>query len=293
MSHFSVIVIGPDPERQLAPYHEFECTGRDDEFVQYIDVTEQARAEFAAMTEIETFAEYVAEYHGKSIVPHGQVPDLSGEHKYGYALLDENGEVVKVVDRTNPNKRWDWYEIGGRWTGFFPLKPHASGMVGCPGLMTNPAKPGTADQCAWGDVDVYRARAEAAAKAGVRFDKWNDIVALYGRPRSWEEMRDTDGNTDATRKAYYEQRAIQEMRAWDCPVAGYGFDRAAYIAKCVAKALVPFAVVKDGQWHERGKMGWWGCVSDEQDHDAWCAKVSELLDGLPPDTLVTMVDCHI
>lgn len=26
MSHFTVLVIGDDPELQLAPYHEYECT---------------------------------------------------------------------------------------------------------------------------------------------------------------------------------------------------------------------------------------------------------------------------
>lgn len=47
MSHFSVLVVGDNVEVQLAPYHEFECTGRDDQYVQEIDETEEARAEYA------------------------------------------------------------------------------------------------------------------------------------------------------------------------------------------------------------------------------------------------------
>ena len=31
MSHYTVLVIGDDPEKQLAPFHEFGCTGIDDE----------------------------------------------------------------------------------------------------------------------------------------------------------------------------------------------------------------------------------------------------------------------
>lgn len=46
MSHFTVLVIGPEPERQLQKFHEFECTGTDDEFVQDLDVTEEYRGEF-------------------------------------------------------------------------------------------------------------------------------------------------------------------------------------------------------------------------------------------------------
>ena len=34
MSHFVVYVLGEDVETQLAPYHEFECTGDDNQYVQ-------------------------------------------------------------------------------------------------------------------------------------------------------------------------------------------------------------------------------------------------------------------
>lgn len=54
-----------------------------------------------------------------------------------------------------------------------------------------------------------------------------------------------------------------------------------------------FAVVKDGKWYERGKMGWFAVVSDEKDKDAWSEEVKQLLASLPPDTLLTMYDCHI
>jgi hypothetical protein len=46
MSHFVVLVIGDNVEQQLAPYHEFECTGRDDQYVVDIDITEEVRNEY-------------------------------------------------------------------------------------------------------------------------------------------------------------------------------------------------------------------------------------------------------
>ena len=54
-----------------------------------------------------------------------------------------------------------------------------------------------------------------------------------------------------------------------------------------------FAVVKDGKWYERGKMGWFAVVSYENDKDVWIEEVEQLLASLPPDTLLTMYDCHI
>lgn len=57
--------------------------------------------------------------------------------------------------------------------------------------------------------------------------------------------------------------------------------------------LTAFAVVKDGKWYERGKMGWFAVVSDEKDKDAWGREVKQLLVSLSPDTLLTVYDCHI
>ncbi len=51
MSHFSVLVIGDDPETQLAPFHEFECTGVDDQYIHDIDITDRLRASYAKACE--------------------------------------------------------------------------------------------------------------------------------------------------------------------------------------------------------------------------------------------------
>lgn len=67
---------------------------------------------------IKTFAQYVEDNSGKKVVPFGTSPDLREKHKYGWVEVDENGEVTKVIDRTNPQKKWDWWKLGGRWTSF-------------------------------------------------------------------------------------------------------------------------------------------------------------------------------
>ena len=54
-----------------------------------------------------------------------------------------------------------------------------------------------------------------------------------------------------------------------------------------------FALVKDSQWFEKGRMGWWGCVHDEKDQGEWNRKVSQMIDDLPSDTLMSVYDCHI
>lgn len=55
--------------------------------------------------------------------------------------------------------------------------------------------------------------------------------------------------------------------------------------------FVPFAIVTpDGEWHERGHMGWWAMVSDEKDN--WEEEVKKILEE-NKGHLAVLVDCHI
>jgi hypothetical protein len=57
VSHFAVFVVTPEfpteavLTKTLAPWHEFECTGRDDEYIVDVDKTDEAKARFAEDTE--------------------------------------------------------------------------------------------------------------------------------------------------------------------------------------------------------------------------------------------------
>lgn len=64
---------------------------------------------------------------------------------------------------------------------------------------------------------------------------------------------------------------------------------------------IPFCIVDtDGYWHERGEMGWFACVSNEKDKDAWDEEVKTYikhLSELPKEEreaiAVYAVDFHI
>lgn len=373
MSHFTCLVIGPDFQAQLAPYHEFECTGRDDQYVKDVDRTDEARAEYESqtktmarneatgevayayddrfcrpftaeerakihpcgtgcggglswcskdwgdgsgyearvhelpagwvkqsvpLTSVETFAEFVEGWYGSPILRTGE--ERTDEHKYGWVEVDDKGEVIRVIKRTNDQARWDWYTVGGRWTGFFPLKNGKKGATGKPGLMTKPADAGTADQVRKGSVDFERARREAAGAAHLEFDVWEECFTKHGRPEAWSsfasKVKAEELKIEEARTLYHAQPTIaawQEHGRYECPVDGLGFDRAAYVQRERNGACVPHAIVKDGKWVERGSMGWFGIVSNAKDNDEWDAEVQRLYDDLPDDTLLTLVDCHI
>lgn len=60
------------------------------------------------------------------------------------------------------------------------------------------------------------------------------------------------------------------------------------------KTDVPFAfITPDGDWYERGKMGWWCAISNEKDQDDWNKEFINIIKELDDDVYVTAVDCHI
>lgn len=362
MSHFSVLVITKTSEEvapALQPYHEFECTGEDDQYVQDVDDTEEARAEFARSTatrlkapdgtlhsffddegswrpefsqpdpsdslsrrrtysvpegfekvevptsQVETFAEWVDDYYGRKVVPFGTEPDLTGEHKYGYVLVDAAGEVIKLINRTNPDRHWDGWVVGGRWSGFLKLKDGAEGALGRKGLMGSCANegPGYADQALKVAIDFAGMRDAAGERAAQRWDKAAaaKVAAFLAKDATWDSWDEVRGRTDsieAAREAYNAQppvAAIREAFKEEFFLRPDQFlaSREDYVQAARDQACAPYAVVKDGQWIAKGDMGWFGMSDDKVEQADWNRKVNEMLDGLPGDTMLTIVDCHI
>lgn len=281
MSHFSVLVIGENVEQQLQPYHEFECTGENDQYVQNIDITNELQAR---INDGESLDEALG-YYGLEdrIIANEADAKIEGdkaEHMWGYAVV-QDGNLIKAVNRTNPNRKWDWWVVGGRWSGFLTLK---SGRK--------------VDEARKGDIDFEAMRNAAGAEAAAKWDKAN-AARNGGTWDTWEHVRDVlhAGNIDAARQAYHAQPAKDAVaKALDHPWNGvdeYLKPRDQYIQQARDRATVLYGVVKDGQWLAKGEMGWFGMSSDDVSQDEWNRKVNEMLDALPDDTLITVVDCHI
>lgn len=311
----------------LQPWHEFECTGEDDQYVVNIDKTEEAFAAYDKATvhwlkasdgtlhnpfdengnwkpefsqedpggldrrkkfvppgyeevelpasEMQSAAEWISEYYGWGIVGTSDVERL----KYGVINVDGKGDTVSCFDRTNPNKKWDWWTVGGRFSN--RLGP------GC-------------NQTQKHNVPIDFLRSSAEAKELVTYDEVQKVRA--GRSvKTWAEVRSAlpPGAfvTDEIRDSYWHQPVIQEIQAkirklWDGPDE-YLVSRDLFRLRVRNRALACFAIVKDGKWYQRGEMGWWGAVHDEKDEDAWHAEFNKMYDELPSDVWLTVVDCHI
>jgi hypothetical protein len=272
MSHFTVLVTGSDITKALAPYHEFESTGRDDEYVQTIDVTDKYHEYHEKYENEHTFEEFV-QADGIKLLE-GEL-DLVKVHKYGH--YTKVGDEIRVFDRTNPNKKWDWYTIGGRWNGSLL---HRNGN--------------SVNSLQVKDLDLDRMRNPAELQAIELFEAYRDCFEGQEIPKM-NRGRGRDNVED-----YEQHPVIQAIRARQQTRKEYGLDiDEAFCGGDLEKvrklardgACCFFAVLDGGVWRERGKMGWFGCVSGEQDD--WSSQLADWLDNLDPETQITVVDCHI
>ncbi len=163
----------------------------------------------------------------------------------------------------NPESKWDWWVIGGRWAGFFipedeydpnqdPRNYGPCEFCGESGLVNN-------------DGPLFRAATPI------------DIAA---------------GNT----KTCHVCDGTKIKRRW----SNAEFDQDIVPAEFWLSRLedgenvVPFALVTpEGEWYEKGKMGWWAVVSDESDKEQWKNFVLETARKYAPSRLAVAVDCHI
>jgi hypothetical protein len=284
MSHFMVLVAGKDPTYQLAPFHEFECTGTDDEFVKDVDKTEEFRKEYELATDKKgrSFEMWCHEYHGKEMAT-AETLDIAKKHKYGYILLDADGKCVKVIRRTNPEKRWDWWVVGSRYSERLLLKNRRR-----------------VDQAKKSEIDFTTMRQQGVDKALEKWDAAHAVLDLHQVHESWDVVRDRIGmaEIEAARTAYHAQPGVTAFKLanphdWDGPDE-FLVPREQYAEEAGDSAMVPgFAFVQDRKWSECGEMGWWACVTNEMSAADWNKAKREWIESLPDDTLITVVDCHI
>lgn len=311
MSHFVVLVIGDNVDQQLAPFNEQSEDGDPYVTLEFHDQTDEFRKEYD-----EKSVEIIKRPDGSWVFAHAatdddraaQIAPVSVKFSELYSTFEEfcrewhrsePNEQSRYGYAYNPKAKWDWYVVGGRWSGYFKAKPGVIGKVGESGIFGNKAEPGMYDQLHRGSIDFEGMRADAAAEASKHYDAYEAAVKGLEVPKPWVEFRTAFENIDDARKAFHETPYIAALRTADLlpwfedPVEVYDIGREKFVERASSGSFTPYAVLKDGEWYSKGKMGLFGMSSDNVDPDTWNERVWELLRDLPEDTLITAVDCHI
>lgn len=291
MSHFVVLVITKPDESVddlLQPYHEYECTGIEDEFVVTVDATQEVKDAW----EKEKAGRKVK--GGGAMKNKTEYPNIIAFAK-GYFGYENVGTVKepKFTYRTNPNRKWDWWVIGGRLENFLYSK-------------SRPGK--TFDVLPKSDVTWEPHEKRAMENAAKRWDAAKALIAGRPYPRWADVVKQFEGRYDTpefdkARADFNAHPVIREFNGhkfgehqafrWDDSPETFEVDRAVYIERCRLSASTTFALVDSAGWHERGKMGGWACVSDEMSDEDWAKAFAERVAAAPDDATFTIVDCHI
>lgn len=320
MSHFTVIVIGNDIEEQLAPYAEQDFEPQygvfDDKEDEFKAEYENDSVELVVLADGSIHSKYeesFRKWNSKTmntdyIYPEGSII-REGKYSEIYPTFEEFvenwhgiSERDPVTNRfgytSNPNAKWDWFSEGGRWSGYFKPKAGKTGILGEPGVFDNKPKDGWVDSILLCDIDFDGMKAEAEKEANETYDKLEAI--LKGRPLpSWNAIREKhDKNIEAARAEYHSLKVVQDLNKAEFYIMGdfvetFTNSRAEYVEKRKNSVAVPYAVVKDGKWYQKGEMGWFGCSHDEMTQDQWNEQFWTMIKELDDNTLLTLIDCHI
>jgi len=122
--HFTVLIIGDNPEDQLQPFCEHT------EMEKY----EVGEVEEWEMKEMRDY--YTTKDHRNALISFDSLYREYGESWNG-KRWEKIGEKWHEFSCYNPDSKWDWYALGGRWSGMIKLKKGATGVVGRPGVGGN------------------------------------------------------------------------------------------------------------------------------------------------------------
>jgi hypothetical protein len=212
-----------------------------------------------------------------------------------------------TISTRNPDAKWDYWSIGGRWGGYFPVKQAGPGLLWGSAKWDSPKEVPAGLRADGGplallDLDVMRADAEREAHE--RYDKWEEICRDTPVAKGWDHfggLAKVGTITLDTARAQYraQPRIVAADRVWGpgsgCPVEEFMSPREEYVAEARRGAVPGYALVTlEREWVAPGKMGWFAMSSDGPgERSSYRVAVNTYLDQLDPATVLVALDCHI
>jgi len=238
MSHFSLLCIGDGWESNLMDYCEVYHQG---------DSSESIKFKFYPVIPEEKIQIRFEEWK-KNSNNNTYNNALEWAEKYmGFVFQD--GMYGYYY---NPNAKWDWYAIGGRWRGYLKLKPGKVGFLSPPYSSNCNVPDGYCDQAKNGDIDWE----------GMKIDSYKSAE------KDWEWLTSGSEEVDGAIKFAYDFSDTDTKES--------------YIKR--RSSIATYAILYNGKWSE---------MEDFYSSEAWDRYFNEIIESLPDDELITILDYHI
>jgi hypothetical protein len=280
MSHYTVAVITDKLNKigeMLAPYSE------NMEVEPYVDETKEAIINSAKERKErvlqrkekgEELDKYDIEYLNANTDEELYKLQIYEDESY-----DKNGNHLTTY---NPNSKWDWYEIGGRWNKILLVKEEVKDI-----------EEGTPS---WGNLDSINKKAPEGFKwvtgakiKDIEFEKAIEFNNTYNKSiRFWELYVEGQEPQNEEEK---------EMIKWEIYKKEYYIER--YETKenyaKINSIFTTWALLDEKGWHEKGEMGWFAIANDTKDSELlFIEKFTETIQKPEnQDKYLVIVDCHI
>ena len=269
MSHYAVLVIhreNQDIEKLLAPYNE--------------------------NLEVEPYLKYTVDeaiaYIKEHCVPYNDyLKEYADRHLIDW-FAENEGLLIKqdgLYSTYNPNSKWDWYQIGGRFDGEL--------------MLTEEGRLNAVDEikrkyCT--DIDIKNLREDFhymryVNVAPLKYIQWFIPLSPIEKEkiRRWWEINIYNAplkeGEEKDKYLFYNPK-YYERRYKD-----------AETDIKVQEIIKFFAVITpDGKWYAPSNMGWWACTDGEpEDELKWDLEFYDrfIKPNLDSDLICTVVDCHI
>lgn len=304
MSHFTVVVCVKHPddlEQALAPFDENR------EVEPYRQYEEGAPSGYWA---VRALREHEGLNPDDATLTWEQVAEASNRRYPDESplLLDDAGRAY-AMSTQNPQAKWDWWAIGGRWPGRFPYRPESGHLVIKPGSRRGaPGEPVPPLHCDGGPksaLDLAALREEKASEARETYTRWHAAVAGTPAALPWSAFTDNISSghgytVEQAREEYHSQprvKALEEtdFRWHDDAIAEFQVPEALYVERGRAQAVPGWATLTaDGRWMEQGRMGWFAMNdATEGSRIGYWEAANAYIGELPGDVWLIAVDCHI
>ena len=332
MSHFNVIVCANDEEevaRLLASFQENNMDDCPDEFLKFSEVEteykqkyENEKAERVVMPDGRLLSRFDDEFRvpgsvgtlvsGSSEGATHVIPvDLDVEEFpftviyptfeeymddwHGFSKRDPDKKVYGYWE--NPDAKWDWFQIGGRWSGFF--EPEYDPNDDPANTITCSLCSGTGDRPGWVSYEGRNKEGEVSYRYSSKTVLEVKIAESEKNPEEFSVHRKFKDDWAEQCNGCNACKGKGERPVWPterkpvpadtCLVGDPNIKKMRDEAK--GSALSFAMLTPEGRWLQSGDMGWWASVSNEDpdyDETFW-----QEIDRLTLDQRLYIVDCHI
>jgi hypothetical protein len=305
MSHFSVIVCIDNPRRLdevMAQYDENR------EVAPYEDYEEGDATAYWAVDSLRKDAGLNPD---DATLTWAQVAEAYNR-QYGdeESPLIATGDGLRAytISTRNPDAKWDYWRIGGRWGGYFPYRAECAAQVIQPESGWDSPGGIPALHCDGGPksaLDLAALRAEKEQEARKTFAEYAALTDGLPAATPWAEyvarVEAKSLTISEARDLYHAQPQVKALSAserfrWADDVIGtFGAGEDRYVATEIARAVPGYATIRmDGKWMAPGRMGWFGASTDgASDRIGYWEAANAYIESVPDSAYLVALDCHI